>query len=266
MKNIFKLMIPCLAVAFSLTSCNDTMDDKASIDAQYEKASSTTASITGATAIDYQTIAGAGSVSSTSDVIEEGIQISTSSDFSADILSIPNDTIEASYELGASGLKELTTYYVRAYAMVKNGKIVVSESTTVTTPKMPLFSLDGAYSCVEYDLETGEPADPYEVTVEFDAEDPTIVHITNIWDGGMTVTGQYDEATGLVIVPNYEVIYVHPSYGDVWMRGVLADLSNYDSQIVFQFTAMGGTLVSTPFAAQCSAGNFGFLWVEMTHK
>ena len=37
MKNIFKYMIPCLAVAFGLTSCNSTMDDKASIDAMYEK-------------------------------------------------------------------------------------------------------------------------------------------------------------------------------------------------------------------------------------
>ena len=33
MKNIFKYMIPCLAVAFGLTSCNSTMDDKAAIDA-----------------------------------------------------------------------------------------------------------------------------------------------------------------------------------------------------------------------------------------
>ena len=35
MKKLFKYVIPCLAVTFMMTSCYSTMDDKASIDAQF---------------------------------------------------------------------------------------------------------------------------------------------------------------------------------------------------------------------------------------
>ena len=268
MKNIFKYIIPCLAVAFALTSCDSTMDDKASIDAQYAKATNTTAAVADVVAVDYQTVAATGTVSSVEDVIEVGIQVSTTADFSTGVKSVPNDTIETSFTLAATGLKELTEYYVRAYAVTRAGGTVVSSAATVSTPKTPIFPLDGDYVCYEYDMnddDEWEAADVYKVTVEFDAEDPTIVNITNLWDGGMTVQGIYNEKTGVVTVPNYSVIYVHAKYGDVWMRGLNDAISAYTSDVKFQFTTIGGKLVSQPWAAQCSAGNFGFVYVYMEH-
>ena len=81
MKNIFKLMIPCMAFAFSLTSCDKTMDDKATIDAQYEKATSATVSLGSVSAVDFQTITASANIGSESEVIEEGIQLCASADF-----------------------------------------------------------------------------------------------------------------------------------------------------------------------------------------
>ena len=269
MKNIFKYMIPCLAVAFALTSCDSTMDDKASIDAKYEKASSATVSLSSATAADFQTITASAAVSGEADVIEEGVQLSTTSDFSTGVTSIPAETVGASFTVNATGLTEQTTYYVRAYAVTRTGGTVVTEAQSVTTPKAPIFPLNGTWVATEWDLNDNdewEAADQYEIQVEFDAADPTIVNITNIWGGGMTVQGQYDAAKGIVTVPNMQVIYVHKTYGDVWIRGVNSAISAYTSAVTFTFTALGGKMSSTPMAAQCSAGNFGYFYLTMEHK
>ena len=153
MKNIFKLMIPCLAVAFALTSCDKTMDDKASIDAQYAKASPATVSLGSVSAVDFQSITAAATVGSEAQVIEEGIQICSSADFASGITSVPNDTVEASFSIDVAGLAEQTTYYVRAYAVTRTAGTIVTEPQTVTTPKAPIFPLEGVYVATEWDVE-----------------------------------------------------------------------------------------------------------------
>lgn len=268
MKNILKYMIACLVAVLALASCDSTMDDKATIDAKYLTGTNTTATVSAVTAIDYQTVEATGAVSATDDVIEVGIQLSPEVDFAKNVISVTHDTIESTFTVSKGGLAELTTYYVRAYAVTRAGGIVVSEAQTATTPKTPIFSLNGTYSAIEYDLnddDEWESTDQYNVTVEFDEEDPTIVNITNIWDRGMTVQGQYDEKTGVVTVPNNQVIYVHKTYGNVWVRGLAPDLSGYTSDVKFTFTKIGGKMVSTPFAAQCDAGNFAIMYLSMEH-
>ena len=266
MKNIFKLMIPCMAFAFSLTSCDKTMDDKATIDAQYEKASSATISLGSVSAVDFQTITASANVGSESEVIEEGIQLCASADFDKGITSVPNDTVVSSFSIDFAGLAEQTTYYVRAYAMTRTAGLIVTEPQSVTTPKAPIFPLDGIYLASEWDAETGESAGQYPMEITFDEADPTIVNITNIWGGEMTVQGQYDEKTGIITVPNMQVIYVHNTYGDVWIRGIDLDEGVYTDCVYFQFTALGGKMVSTPMAAQCGAGDFGYFYLTMEHQ
>lgn len=269
MKKIFRYMIPCLAAALALTSCDSTMDDKADIDAKYAKATSATVSLTSASAADFQTIVAAGTVSNEAEVIEEGVQISTSADFMSDITSIPNDAVEASFTVTIAGLAELTTYYVRAYAVTRTAGTILTDPQSITTPAAPIYPLDGTWVATEWDLnddDEWEVADQYEIEISFDAADPTIVNIANIWDGGMTVQGQYDEATGTITVPSMQVINVHASYGDVWIRGIKPDISGYTSNVTFNFTALGGKMNCTPMAAQCGAGNFGFFYLEMEHK
>ena len=271
MKNIFKLMIPCMAFAFSLTSCDKTMDDKASIDAQYERATSATVSLSGVSAVDFQTITASANIGSESEVIEEGIQICASSDFAKGVSSYANDEVASSFSIEIPGLAELTTYYVRAYAMTRTAGLIVTEPQSVTTPKAPIFPLDGTYTVTEWDVEddheTWTPAaETYEMTITFDEADPTIVNITNIWGGGMTVQGQYDAETGIITVPNMQVIYVHNTYGDVWLRGIDLDEGVYTDCVYFQFTALGGKMVSTSMAAQCAAGDFGYFYLTMEHQ
>ena len=303
MKNIFKLMIPCLAVAFSLTSCNDTMDDKAVIDAKYEKPSTATISLASATAVDFQTINATGTVSGidvqmvcpscgysaatapakcptcgteedkfveVSNVAEFGIQISKSEDFSGEVKTFAGDFDSPSFDITASGLEELTTYYVRSYVATSTAGILVSEVKSVTTPKAPIFSIDGEYVATEWDYnqdtDEWENGGQYEITITPDADDPTILNISNIWNGGMTVQGQYDAAKGIVTVPNMQVINVHDKYGDVWIRGVNSAVTGYTSAVQFQFTALGGKMQSTPMGAICAAGAFGYFYLTMEHK
>lgn len=266
MKNIFKWMIPCLAVAFALTSCDSTMDDKATIDAKYEKASSATVALGSVSAVDFQTITAAATVGSEAQVIEEGIQICSSADFASGITSVPNDTVEASYSINVAGLAEQTTYYVRAYAVTRTAGTIVTEPQSVTTPKAPIFPLDGIYLATEWDAETGEAAGQYPVEITFDEADPTIVNITNIWGGKMTVQGQYDEESGIITVPNMQLIYVDANYGDVWIHGVTDDMEEYSSDVKFLFTALGGKMESSIMAAECSAGVFGLFYLTMEHQ
>lgn len=269
MKNIFKFIIPCLAAMFSCTSCYDTMDDKAEVDARYESPTSSTISLVSVSAVDFQTIWASGTITNEAEVIEEGVQVSPDANFTSEVTTFANDDVMSSFEVTIGGMVEETTYYVRAYAVTKTAGTIVSEPQTVTTPKAPIFPLDGNYIATEYELnddDEWEISDEYEITFEFDTTDPKVVYITNIWGGEMTIQGEYDEQTGIVTVPNYSVILVHPSYGDVWMRGVNSSISAYTANIQFKFTALGGKMSSTPWAAQCGAGNFGYYYLTLEHQ
>ena len=121
MKNIFKLMIPCLAVAFSLTSCNDTMDDKASIDAQFVKPSGLESKMVcpncgysaDAAPAKCPTCETADSLFVTvGNVSEFGIQVSKNQDFSGTVKTIVGDFGALNFDLTATGLEEMTTYFV----------------------------------------------------------------------------------------------------------------------------------------------------------
>lgn len=262
MKNIFKTLIPCLALALGVTGCYDEMDDKAVIDAQYALASAPTVSMSSAAADDHASATVAASISAVDGVVESGFMVAGSSEFS----DAKSYIVEKSASISAqvTGLAEMTTYYVKAYAYLADGRLVYSEPTTFTTKEAPSFELAGAYAAMDYDAETGEAAsEAYEVTVELNG---TEAKITNIWDGGETVVGTYDEATQTVTVPTQQLIYVHASYGNVNMVAVNDAISAYTEAVVFQFTPKGGFFVSSNWGAVCSAGSFGYYYVEMSHK
>ena len=128
-----------MALAFTLVSCEDLMDDKSSIDNQFAKATNATVSLGSLVAVDYQTITATGSVANPSDVIEEGIQVSTDANFATAILSIPNDTVAESFEITYGGANYETDYYVRAYAVTKTAGTKVSAAQMVTTPTPPVI-------------------------------------------------------------------------------------------------------------------------------
>lgn len=265
MKKIFKYILPCLSLMLVFASCNDTMDDKASIDASYEKQFKTaTVSIASVTAPTYNSVQVNCTVGDVKDVAEQGIQFSETEDMT-NVDFIPNDTIAAEYTMTVDGLEELSTYYVRAYAMSKNGVPVYSEVKQITTPEAPPTPLAGNYIATEYDYESGvwEPIAPYEISIEFEEGSETNVLITNIWEGGMTVKGIYDAETQTITVPNYELIYNHPTYGDVWMESFDDEDEN---AIIFHFNPRGGRMTSTVMGAICELGAFGYFYLDMQHE
>lgn len=270
MKNIFKYIVPCMAVAFALTSCNSTMDDKASIDAQYEKATTATVALTSAAAEDFQNIAATGAVTNESEVIEVGFQLCASADFASGVKSVACKEVAASFSATIAGLKEQSTYYVRAYAFTKTAGMIVTEGKSVTTPKAPIFPLDGVYTATEYEMNMDDGSwnanKPFEITFEFDKEDPTIVYITNIWGGAMTVKGQYDEAKGIITVPNDQVVFTYEGYGDFTIHGVNDEFTGYTSSVKFQFTALGGKMASGYIAIQNGGEDYSYVYYTMEHK
>lgn len=261
MKNIFKTLIPCFVLAVGMSSCYDVMDDKDVVDAKYALANTPTVSLSSATANDHMSATLSASISTTDGVVESGFMVASGSDFADAKAHITENATSISAVVG--GLAELTTYYVKAYAYLGDGRLVYSDATSFTTKEAPSYELAGTYAATEFDAETRKAGGAYEVTIEVEGTD---VKITNLWEGGLTVVGTYDEATQTVTIPTNQLIYVHPNYGDVMMRAVNDEISAYTAAVVCQFTPKGGLLVTSNWGAICSAGSFGYFYVEMTHK
>ena len=265
--------MPCMVAALTLVGCYDTMDDKASIDAKYQGAySNPTISITSAVSPDFQSMEVTAAVGDAAAVVEQGVEFASDADFEKIVTVYVNDTVTTSFTAAIGGLSELTTLYVRAYAVGRNGVTVFTQGQELTSQAAPLISIEGTYTAQEYagDSDTGNWAidtetPPYKITIAFEEGSTEVVNITNIWDGEMTVQGMYDEETQTITVPNYQNIYLHKTYGDVWLRGLNADFSGYSDAVVFKFNPRGGAMQSTPMAAQCSAGNFSFFYLVMQH-
>ena len=264
MKKIFRTLIPCLAMAMALTGCYDEMDDKAVIDAKYALDGTPTVSMSGATANDHSSATVTASVSSVDGVVESGFMVAGSADFSNSKAYIVENATSISTTI--TGLSELTTYYVKAYAFLGDGRLVYSDAATFTTLEAPSYDLAGTYAASEFDATSGGAAGEYEVTIAFVEGSTTEVEITNFWDGGMTVTGTYDAESNTITIPTSQVIYVHPSYGDVWMMAVNDEISAYTSAVICQFTPKGGFLTTSVWGAVCGAGTFGYSYVKMAHK
>lgn len=258
MKNIFKTLIPCLVLSFAVTSCYDEIEDKSSIDSQYEQASNVAVSLGEVSVVSFSEITANASISDTINVLEVGVMVSKTQDFSS-YTAYAENNLALSFKKSITGLSEETTYYVRAYAYTVAGGTVVSEPISVKTPAAPIYDLDGIYTCDEYD-ESGEFNGSYEVKISFVEGSTTDVLITNIWEGGMTVSGTFDAKTGKLTIPANQVILVHPSYGDVWIE------AEDGVALIGQFTPKGGYLNTGVFGAVCSAGYFGYQYLKMTHK
>lgn len=259
MENIFKTLIPCLALSVALTGCYDEMDDKAVIDAKNYQENTVAASLGEVSAINFSTVTMTGSVSSVDGISEVGFMVSTSADFST-YSAYPADELTTSFAYTLTTTDE-TTLYIRTYAYGIGGTTNVSEVKSVTTPVAPKFEIAGTYEAVDYDADSSEPTTSYEVTVELLDDEEYNLAITNLWEGGMTIYAKYDPETGAIAIPAGQVIYVHASYGDVWIEEY-----NGASTVVGQFVTKGGYLKLKAWGAVCSAGYFGYQTTNMAHK
>lgn len=181
MKNIFKTLIPCLVLAVGFTGCYDEMEDKASIDAKYELANVPTVSLSNANAIDYASASVAASLSSVEGVVEAGFMVAANADFSGAKLYAAS-AVSSSFEQALAGLAEQTTYNVKAYAYLGDGRMVFSEASSFTTPQAPALSAE-LLSGKSYTATVTSYFDDvftFNVTLAADAADPTKIWIYNL--------------------------------------------------------------------------------------
>lgn len=274
MKKIFKYILPCLALGMALASCQESLiDDKADIDAKYEATRQTPPTVTistTATNVDYQSIEASLTISDTTNVEECGVMCSEDNSFSS--YSVVQATKELATSVSVNNLNELTTYYLRAYVITKDGATVLSSDVlTATTTKTPVFDLEGDYTAVDYayDSDNEEFAaqeNSYTVNVAFEEGSTTNVLVTNLWDGGESLSGTWDEATQTISIPTGQLILLHPSYGEAVIYGVNDEMSAYTDNIVLSFTKVGGLLKTSYYQVSVSVGSFGIFYTAMSHN
>lgn len=262
MKNILKMIVPCMALLLTFSSCYSTMDDKSDIDAKYASATTTTVTLAEVN-VDMTSIVANFNVAGI-DVIEQGIEVAAKEDFS----DATAYAVEEGNTISVSDLPELTTLYVRAYAVTKGAGTVVSSAKKITTGGIPVFPIAGTYTCDEYKFDSNAGTwavdDQYTIAIASEPGSNDVL-ITGIWGYPLPVEGTYDPATNIVTVDSYSIIGTHSSYGEVWIRGVNDAVSAYTNTIEFKFTPKGGAMVSSNFAVQVSAGSFGFFKLQLKH-
>lgn len=271
MKKLFKYVIPCVAIALSLTSCSDTMDDKAAIDAKYEKLEIPTIAVSSAIAGSYSEAVATGALSAVDNAQEVGFQVSTDESF-ATYASFVSEEVAAEFTAKLTNLTEKTTYYVRPYVFTKTGQTVCGEATSFTTPGAPYFDIIGTYTAVDYEhssaVDFDQSGDSYTVTVSYADGSDTEVEIFNLWGGGETLVGVYDAATSTITVPTGQNLYYYDGYGYVTARAVNDNITNYQDNIIFKFTPLGGMMVTGIYQCYLAAASysFGFIHTSMVHN
>lgn len=251
-------------MAFGLSSCNDTMDDKADVEAGWTVLPTPTATAT----ITETTFSGTTVsliASDTVNIVEYGVQYATSEDFADGKFAAANIISKSAVEVSVSNLTEQTKYYIRPYVITRNSYTAFGDVITTTTPAAPYFPLEGTYTALDYTYDDSGNAAPgdatYEVEVVFVEGSTTDVTITNLWDGGETITGSYDPETGIVTVASDQTVWNSEEYG-----ACNAYEANDEDNMTFQFTSLGGSLVTCDYYVSCSLGELGFYKTVMTHK
>ena len=181
MKNIFKTLIPCLVLAVGFTGCYDEMEDKASVDAKHALTNVPTVTLSSANVIDYSSASVAASFSTVEGVVEVGFMVAANADFSGAKLYTAS-AVSASIEQALAGLAEKTTYNVKAYAYLGDGRMVYSEASTFSTPEAPALSaelLSGKTYTASVTSYFGDIF-TFEVTLLADAADPTKIYLQNL--------------------------------------------------------------------------------------
>lgn len=269
MKNIFRLLVPCLLLMAAVSGCYDEMDNKASIDDRYAGSIAPVVSMTSASVVSFSSIQASGSIEDNENAfLEVGVMVATSSDFAA-YNAYPAAEVGNTFSVSVRGLEDNTTYYVRTYAVSETCGIAVSAAQTISTPVAPIFDLDGVYTASQYkiDASTGVATlnDTYKVTIAFVEGSTTNITITNLFDGGKTIPGVYNPARGTFTVARGTVMADNATYGEVFINPVDDEIASYLANATFTFQTKGGFLNSSIWAASVSAGNLGFFRVEMTH-
>ena len=202
---------------------------------------------------DFESLHATGTVADSTLISEAGLMVSANADLS-EASYFPADSVSKNYEVKVTDLEELTDYYVCAYVVNKNGSILHGEPQKVTTPKAPEFSIAGKYLCTNFVFspytEEFLPADDesmaemgmsatYDLTINFVEGSDTEVEITNLWDGGMTIEGEWDPEAKTVTIFDRQQIADHPAYGEIIFLGITDEVDNYQDYLYITMDKKG---------------------------
>ena len=140
MKRISYKTIVFLVSVLTLMGCNDTMDDKADIDGKYTKKFDTPVfGISEIKDVTHNSAVVTLNLSAPENVVEQGIQVSSSSDFTEyENYWVEGDAVADGAEVDLNGgLEPETTYYIRPYIFTVNEETVYGTATTFTTGEAP---------------------------------------------------------------------------------------------------------------------------------
>ena len=265
MNKFFKYMIPSLAAVLLLGSCKD---DDASAPGFVELPC--TVSMENAVAATYNLVSADVVLSNPENVLEQGLELSATEDF-AETSIVVADSVDAKVKVNAAAAPG-SSYFVRAYAFLKNSKVVRSDVQKVSTPEYT-YSVNGTYHVRKifamdwddynfYDV-TGTTDYPvYDVTVEFSEDEEGTVIISNLLGEGLTVEGIYDEEEGAILVPSGQVCTEDlAGYGPAQFIAFNEELDG-EEYVTFAFDKKTGSLNSSIFGIRVAAGFWDILYIQ----
>jgi len=269
MKKFYQYALVSLVLLTGFCSCSDEDMSKEAIDAQYGQAYAqvvpeSTLKLATLTAASYNKLNAQINVSDPSLILEQGLEYATSEDFS-DAKQVPAESIESSNDFQLPAVPG-TTYFVRAYAVLKNYAMIYSAAQTVTTPEYT-FPLEGTYTLSEiwsYYSEVYET--DYEITLSFVDGSDTSVEITNLFNEGKVVIGEYDPETSMILVPNEQVVMDDLSgYGEAFLDGA-DDTGAPADFLYFTFDEKTGALESGYIYLDVSLGTWDLIAISAVHN
>lgn len=264
MKKFFKYMIPSLAAVLCLGSCSDDVEAPAYVELPG------TVSMENAVAASYNLVSADVVLSNPENVLEQGLELSATEDF-AEASIIVADSVDGKVTVNAAAAPG-NNYFVRAYAFLKNNKVLRSDVQKVSTPEYT-YPINGTYRVGKifamdwddynfYDV-TGTADYPvYDVTIELSEEEEGVVVISNILGMGLTVQGIYDEEEGFILVPSGQICTEDlAGYGPAQFIAFDEEL-NGEEYVTFTFDKKTGSLQSSIFGIRVSAGFWDILYIQ----
>ena len=121
-----------------------------------------------------------------------------------------------------------------------------------------------AHEFFSYDMENWKESGTYQITVSFQSSSARDVTVTNLFNGGKTITGKFDTSSGNITVDKEQLIRSHPSYGDFYALSydmVKDDISENGPTLTY--LAKEKQYRSAVFLPYGKDGYLGFYYVVM---
>lgn len=212
----------------------------------------TVGDITGATVV----CSAVSTYPSDSSYSERGFICATDTAFKTGVVSQVADS--GVFSTTVLGLTELTTYYLKAYVLTKDG-ISYSAYQTFATPYLsnPMAAICGTYIEADYLLEDGSLEATSTVSFEEIEGNISQINMVNFWGTSETIVVDVDLVANTVSI-DPQVIFVSATYGNCYNYPYTSGaLDNTGTPLIGTINPTTHVITLNSWAATVSAGTFG---------